>query len=248
MSTSTPYNAPADTVRRPDASTHAARHIAHDQQLITTGFSIPQGGITGTQITIDYDTMPGNQPSAYGDTIFLWQTSAPQVPTGLQPQSTWPVPTNQPNGSNVFGNLQVTNEAYLLAFAVGPALKNICATVFVPAIGAGVAVSQTFQPTVQITNLGSTSVAYSYSMPPGTQPQTDGDWVGLWQGQGEAALYTVPPTWFAPVPQNAFQGYGALNNVSILRGVEYTLGYFKGGYKQTAPVQSTLACSLTMTN
>jgi hypothetical protein len=218
---------------------------ALDQQLLTTGFSIPPGGVTGTQITFDYDSMPANQPSTYANTVFIWQTASQSIPINTQPKASWSVPTNQPNGSNVFTGLAVTSESYLLGYAVGPKVANICATVFVPVLGQGNPISQS--PNATVINVGPTSLSFSYTMPQGSQPLGDGDWAGLWEGQGESVLYSVPPKWFTQIGLSSYTGNWAFNNVTILRSTPYTLGYFKGGWDAKAPKQTTLACSSTFT-
>jgi hypothetical protein len=216
---------------------------AQDQLMLTTGFSVQPAGVEGTQIQYEFDTMPGNQPSSNSNTVFIWQTSDPENIPSSSPQNSKGVAVDQPNGSDVFTGLTVTSEAYLLGYAVGPDVKNVCALVFVPAESAGKD-PMPLQPTISALP-GSTSVAFDYRMPGGTAPQTDGDWAGLWQGETEAVLYDMPPTWFVPIPQDDPQGAGAFENVTIRRGSQYTIGYFKGGYDSKTPKQTTLACSVT---
>ncbi len=213
---------------------------AADGQAYTTQFSAI--GVGGTQIQFTYDTMPGNQPVTYGNTVFMWQTTSQSIPTGVSPINTWSVSPNQPNGSSTFP-AQVGLVSYLLGYATGPNVKNVCATVFIPTSGSNVNQS----PSISSAGYGPTSVTYNYSVPGGTQPQTDGDWVGIWQGQGVGVLYAVAPLAFAQVPQNFSSGQGFINNVQLLRGTQYTLGYFKGGYAATKPSQTTLACSYSFT-
>lgn len=221
------------------------------QNALATGFVIQPQDVTGTQITFHYDSMAGNQPNSYGNTVFLWQTSQQAIPVNTQPLNAQLISSNQPNGSNVFMGLSVSSESYLVAYAVGNAVKNIVASVFIPATGGQSAapVVPTPAPSIIVTTYGSTSVSFSYATPVGMTPQNDGDWVGLWQGQGQSVLYSQPPTWFVQLGSNANQGNWGLNLSSgnIQRGTMYTLGYFKGGYAQTNPKQTTLAASTTFT-
>ena len=215
------------------------------QLPFATSFNIVSEAVTGTQIPFQYVTMPGNQPQQYANTVFIWQTSSTQIPVGTKPLNTWSVVGNNPDGDNVFTKLSVTQLSYLLGYGTGPDVKNIAATSFLPATGGGSANPTTFQPSIQMTYSGAGSVAFNYSMPPGARPLSDGDWVGLWQGLDESALYTVAPNWFVQVPQDFSNGSRALNGVTILRGTVYTLGYFRGSYDAAKPKQSTLACSTT---
>lgn len=154
---------------------------------------------------------------------------------------------NQPNGSWAFMSLTITTEAYLVGLAVGNDPSNIVSTVFIPATGEGAANPVTFDSSIQVTSSTATSVTFAYVTPPGQNPLSQGDWVGLWQGQSEGALYSIPPTWAAQVGTGASQGNWGLNLVSggIQRGMIYTLGYFKGGWNTHKPHQTTLACATT---
>jgi len=213
------------------------------QTLLATSFTIQSSDVAGNQITYHFDTMPGNQPNSNGNTVFLWQTSQQFVPIGTKPTAQQTVSVNQPDGSNVFQNLNVSIESYLMAYAVGSTVQNIVASVFIPS---GIPSAPTgTQPWVQVSNIGSTSVSIQYNMPVGMQPQADGDWFGIWQG-GEALLYSVPPMQFMAMNSNSNSGNSGMNlNTPLQRGSSYTIGYFKGGYAATSPKQSTLACSST---
>ncbi|KVU25201.1 hypothetical protein WK65_14230 [Burkholderia ubonensis] len=218
------------------------------QNALVTSFTIQPQDVTGTQITFHYDSMPGNQPNSYGNTVFLWQTSQVAVPINTTPLASQLISGNQPNGSNVFMGLSVSTESYLMAYAVGNNVKNIVAYVSIPAIDdQEPPFPPTPSPSILVTSYGATSVSFSYSTPNGMTPQNDGDWVGLWQGQGQSVLYSLPPTWFVQLGSNANQGSWGINLSSgnIQRGTTYTLGYFKGGYAQTNPKQTTLAASTT---
>jgi hypothetical protein len=219
------------------------------QATLATSFTIQAPDVTGTQITFHYDTMPGNQPNAYANNVYLWQTSQQAIPVNTPPYNSQIISSNQPNGSNAFMGLSVSSESYLVAYAVGNDPKNIVASVFIPATGGGTANPTSSAPSLQVTNVGSTSVSFAFAMPEGMTPQSDGDWVGLWQGAGEAVLYTRAPTWFGQIGTNANQGNWGINlsNGNIQRGTRYTLGYFKGGYAPTSPRQSTLAASTSFT-
>jgi hypothetical protein len=215
---------------------------AADSSAWTTALTVPEGGITPTGIAFDYNTMPGNQPVTYGNTVFLWQTSTPSVPTGVTPMKSWSVSPNQVDGSSEFP-FDVGLVSYLLGYATGPNVKNICATSFVPASGA----TSAYTPSVTHIGHGATSVQFTYSVPDGMTPNSDGDWVGIWENQGVGVLYALPPKAFVPIASNSGSGNGSILNVSLRRSTPYVLGYFKGGYKATGPVQTTLAAASVFT-
>jgi hypothetical protein len=139
----------------------------------------------------------------------------------------------------------------LVAYAVGSNISNIVATAFIPA-GPGTvsypgAQAGVDPPSVVVTVIGSTSITVRYVLPTGSLPQQDKDWLGIWQGQGPSVLYSVPPTAFSPVPGNMSPGTMGLP-IQLLRGTQYTVGYFKGGYDSTTPKQTTLAATSTFMN
>jgi hypothetical protein len=103
---------------------------------------------------------------------------------------------------------------------------------------------RSWQPTITA-QPGTDSVLFTYAMPNGTTPNSDGDWAGLWKGQPESQLYKTKPTWFIPISSDDPQSSDGFENVTIVRQTEYTIGYFKGGYDKTSPKQTTLACSVT---
>lgn len=220
------------------------------QTSYATSLSLQPSDVSGNQILAHFDSMPGNQPSNYGNTLFLWQTGAQIVPINTQPQSFTAIGTNQPNAAWLFMNLDVTSEPYLLAYAVGGDPSNIVSTVFIPASSAGLTAYTSMNATVTVTGIMSTEIAFFYAAPLGQSPLAQGDWVGLWPGQSEGTLYTTPPTFVAQISTTASQGNWGLNLVSggIQSGTMYTLGYFKGGWNAAAPThstQTTLACSTT---
>jgi hypothetical protein len=202
--------------------------------------------VEGDVLSYTWDTMPGNLPQSNQNKVFLWQTDVQAVPTGTTPKDSHTPGTDQEDGSDNFTDVTITNDAYLLAYAVGPDVKNICATVLVPSIASGGQPNYE-GPSISIINVGTTSLLLQYVLPEGVVPQADGDWVGIWIGQSEAVLYGVAPAQFVPVQSGQHKDNVSLN-IAIERGNEYTIGYFKGGYDATKPVQKALACSTTYNN
>lgn len=213
-----------------------------NQTLIQPSISIDD--VTKDQIDYSWNTMPGNQPQTNSNTLFLWQTASLQVPTGDKPLQTHTVGSNNEQGSDTFGDLSVGVTAYLIGYAVGTDVANVCMLVLIPAVSDAADKATTAIPKISFKTVGATSISYSYAMPEGTQPASDGDWVGLWQGVGEAVLYATPPFAQQQVNSSSNTGDGSFTNITVERGTEYTLGYFKGGWSaKTAPNQATLACA-----
>jgi hypothetical protein len=176
--------------------------------------------------------MPGNQPSTYGNTVFIWQ-NPDAIPYNQAPLNSQSVPTNTQYGSMNFGGLTVQTKSYIVGYAVGPNVANICSWVYIPMVGQP---SETFQTSIAVPPNGifPDFVQVTYNTPVGNAPQTNNQWVGIWQGI--APSYTVPPLGQVTVGNNNATGQVSIA-VPLLRGTTYCLGYFMG-QKQT-----TLAAS-----
>lgn len=194
---------------------------------------------TGTVISGNYNCLPGDQPSTYGNTVYIWQ-NANSIPYNQEPLASFPIPGNTQQGSFSFPNLEIQIKSYILSFAVGPNPQASCSTAYVPATGSDF---QYFQTTLDVQTLGSDSAAVNYSTPAGNLPQTNGDWIGLWVGA--VASYVTAPAAKVQVGSDTAVGVASINNYPFLRGTTYTLAYFMGGWQATAPKQTTMAATFT---
>lgn len=204
-------------------------------------------------IGISYDGMPGNQPNDYQNYIALWPNDA-SIPWNADPEQVQLIDSNRPSDDTVFHNLDVTNNSYIIGYAVGPKLSprkqlqgNICSFVTVPSIGSAVA-PETFEPSLTMTHVGTNSVAARFNLPTGIQPQTNGAWVGIWRAA--RASYSNAPEASAAVIVDAGQGDCFINGVTIRRGQTYTMAFFTSGWNVRGKHsnQHRMACSVTFTN
>jgi len=209
--------------------------------------------VTASQISLTYRSPNGNQPSKFGNALYIWQ-SGDQIPWQTAALSSQAMTTSSSDGSASFSSLDVTNNSYIIGYAVGPidstitwsTYSNVVASAFVPAIGGG---QQEYQSSsLVITDIGATSLVATFGFLDGYDPQDSGAWAGVWQGQ--SVSYNNPPKWFAPISGTNSTGTVSFNNVVITRGTTYTVGLYSAGYKST-PAQlklQPLACAITFTN
>ena len=213
---------------------HFLRLMASGPGSQTTTLSIST--VTPTFIIGGYNTLSGNSPNTYGNTIFLWQNNN-SIPYNLPPLLAQAVTGNSQSGSYTL-KAQLQNYAYILGYAVGPDPAQICATAFIPATGTQYLY---FQTTLDVTPMPD-GILVSYNTPTGNQPQTNLNWIGVWEGG--AASYTVAPPTFVPVGSN-----NAVDQipvpVTLLRGRTYTVAYFMGGYATPTPTLTAMAATLT---
>lgn len=214
--------------------------------------------VSAKQISVEFNTPSGNQPSSYGNSLWIWQ-SGNQVPWSSAGQSQ-AVEVNSPGGDASFVDLEVTTLSYLIGYAVGPKgdqnwlYPNVVATVYVPALGASsteidAAAQQgdVFSPSVAMQTFGARSLVTKFDMLPGFSPEKATSWIGVWEGQ--TTSYTQPPKWYQPVTGSNSSGTVSFNNISILRGTTYAIGLFASGYDANPSnlKQTALAATSTFT-
>ncbi len=222
--------------------------ITADQNIVVT---TDPGKVSANQIGVDYNGPNANQPSTYGNVLYIWQ-SGEAIPWSSDAKNFAAVIGNSPAGSQSFDQLNVTTLSYIIGYAVGPILNaswskysNVVAYTYVPAIGGGDIVS--VKSTVGVASLGSTSLVTNINLLPGFNPSGSSTWVGVWEGQ--SASYNQKPKWRAPALSSSASSTVSLNNIMLTRGTTYTIGLFATGYSSddSQLKQSSLAATHTFT-
>ncbi|ACZ76255.1 MULTISPECIES: hypothetical protein [Dickeya] len=220
-----------------------------DQYITVTTDS---DSVSANQISVDYSGPNANQPSTYGNILYIWQ-SGDAIPWSADALNSDALVANTPSGSQSFDGLDVTTLSYIIGYGVGPLntsggwskYNNVVASVFVPAIGGGDFDVQ--KSTVGVNKMGSTSLVAQINMLSGFNPAGSNTWVGIWEGV--AASYNQKPKWRAPATSANASSTVSFNNISLTRGTTYTLGLFASGYsaQDTQLKQTTLAATHTFT-
>lgn len=228
--------------------------VVKDVQSFVTRLDVNY--VTADSIGLTFDTMPGNQPSNYGNYVAIWQNQN-MIPWNQDPLKKQQITKNTQRGSANFTDLDLAKNSYIVGYSVGPEkaaaegpkFGNICSTAFVPTQAKEtVGEYPTFQTNLILQYVGIDSVAVQFLTPAGYKPATNKNWMGLWRG--EVASYINPPDWSTPITLDTNRGTAGFNNVSIGRGLIYTIGYFMGGWLGAgqANKQGALACSVTFVN
>jgi len=201
---------------------------------------IQVAAVSGTSITYSYNTLSGNQPNTYGDTLFLWQNQA-QIPYNEPPTSSYTIPGNTQAGGYTWNQLSIGTNSYIVGYAVGTDVKNICAWAFVPASGSADN-SSSFATSISVGAITSNSVVINFSTPAGNDPTANGDWIGVWNNG--APSYIVQPTAKSGVKDLGGNNNGTVGiNLALLRGNTYAVAYFKGG--ASTSTLTTMAATTT---
>ncbi len=190
-------------------------------------------GVTPHQVLIEYDTLVGNDPSGFKNSVAIWQ-SANQVPWNQPPLHTQGVPGTTQAGSMVFDGLEIQRKSYIIGYALGEGVGTICSTATISA-GGLVGESDYFFTSISILASGTDSLIVGYRAPTGSRPREFGHWVGLWEGG--AGSYTHPPDARVPVAYDeSTSSVGVQYPFTI--NTTYTLAYFTGAR------QTDMACTL----
>ncbi|WP_103863609.1 hypothetical protein [Aquimarina sp. I32.4] len=216
--------------------------------VLTTKIEITS--ITANSLDINYDTLPGNQPNTFGNQVVLWQNSN-EIPFGTPPLQSKIIPSNTQAGSLNFAGLDLNNNSYIVGYAVGPTLNspaqtygNICSSSFIPAAGQPEP-SNNFEGEIVNVKPGTTSVSFGLSnFPNQIDLNGNGSWAAIWQSG--APSYFARPLSAVQITSN---NGGAFNDISIGRGLTYTIAIFTSGYNPTGNSnQETMAAAYTFTN
>lgn len=218
-----PANLFIDDVPGPEALDGAGQSMTTD----VIARSLSSGGIA-----VDFDSLNGNLPETYANTIFVWE--AETVLWDSAPDATFPVGANVTVGSQTLAGLD-SDTAYTLAYAVGSEVGTTAATVTLTP-GSSMR-TQSIEISIEATTVG--LIELGFDLPEEMNPAEYGHWVGIWPSSSLSPGNSVPPVGRASVETDQSQGSVALEGVELLRGVVYTIGYFTGSE------HTTLAATVT---
>lgn len=221
----------ADQIMRVRLSTPAAPQAGP----VLTPTVVSVGGVTPATVSVNYQTLPGNQPSTYSNFVAIWQST--MIPWGAPPLKRQAIPTDGQSGSTTLTGLAVQEKPYIVGYGVGPDITAICASAVVY-VGGQAGPSQSV--TMGLASIAPDSLVVHYQTLDGYLPLTAKNWVGLWQGTASPYYSGKPMAQGAP-DQDVSDGYIALNGLSLPFGTTFTLVYFTG------PAQTAAAATLTFT-
>ena len=201
---------------------------------------------------VAYETPNGNQPTQYANQLLVF-TGGPGIPSGLPAGSGAAAPNGgafvYPAAGTSFGE-----QPYTCAYSVGPfsvsgssgSYPNIAATLYLPG-GVGTQPTQLTSSQLGIQTAQTAFIVWTYSLPAGMNPTTNGAWIGLWYGT--AAPYTDAPNFFAPVLGSSSSGLTPMPGLQMAGKSQYTAALFTSGYSATASLlkQTAIATVIVLT-
>ena len=206
--------------------------------------------ITADTIGISYNTLPGNIPNSYGNFVSIWQNSN-SIPWNAEPFATKPIPNNSQKGSMNFDGLDIAKNQYIIGYSVGTKLEtgqtygNVSSSAYAP--DSNPANQSNLVSSLGIIFVGIDSVAFSYKLPDGCTPNSNGAWCGIWRSSNGS--YNNTPDKAVPVTLDTESGTLTFDALTIGLGQTYTIALFMSGWKGgNSPTQTTMACTVTFTN
>lgn len=196
------------------------------------------------QLTLEYRSMPGNQPSAYSNHIHIWQ-SENYVPWNQKPLKSQPVSGDSQSGAIVVQGMNIGKLDYIIGYSVGASPTQTAATAYIPVTVSAASPDNEYEysvSSIDVTSAGDSYLNFSYQMPDGYNPSAYGAWVGLWQGR-QIPLPTTEPLSRTTIPYTSETGSHSLSNLNLASGEHYCIGLFFGGPASGSSTTLGASCS-----
>ena len=215
-------------------------------KVVTIGTtSILVTGVSGTQISLEYSTITGNNPKGLGNIAYLWQAGDNTIPWPNAAKFSHPITLEDPQGDISF-DVEIGVTGYVVGYAVGPAVPNppfsayanVVASAFVPKTGEAYEYAS---PTIATKRIGNTSLSLDYTFINGFNPLSAGAWVGLWEGS--TASYTIQPKHRSQIKDSSEAGVATFNGIQLVRGKTYTAGLYPTGWVATGNLPLARLCT-----
>lgn len=177
---------------------------------------------TADTVSLKYNTLSGNQPNLYLNTVMIWESSV--IPWTVPPLACEQIPQNGQSGTVVMSGFVISSSQYIIGYAVGNLVTDICATAQISAGGLRAPATNVY---ISVASIQENSLTINYYTLSGYLPKSYGNWIGLWEGY--ASPFNAPkPLAKAKVRSNSNQGTVIIEDLELLPDTVYTLVYFMG--------------------
>ena len=147
-----------------------------------------------------YQSLSGNKPATYGNSVALWESLSPDPST--TPLVTVDIPTNDQIGEAFFDyGLGPTD--YCVTYQLGSSPQTMCALAQISYASPAAIIP--LYVSIEILSVTTETISVQYDTLPGYLPATYKNWIGIWPGF--ALPYNAPPPLNqAPVTLDYTQG------------------------------------------
>lgn len=237
----------------PLESEPVSKALPSPNMLSTESVNLQINYVGGTLVNFGYTTPNGNQPNTHGNTAYLWSVTDPTVPWNRPPEASAIIVGDTPAGDQNFINVNITDNAYIIGYALGPKdkapvwspYKKVVASAYIPPSTETRTEFVYKSASLVLQFVGATSLVYQFAFLSGFMAKTSGAWAGLWKNS--TVSYTIPPSWFAAIEIDSESGTSGLNGITIEHGATYALGLYVDGFDPdpTKLDLVRLACSVS---
>jgi hypothetical protein len=170
--------------------------------------------LTGTLISVNFDSLQGSNPKALGYFVALWQGN--QIMSLDSALSTQNITTTNRAGSAVFSDLNIGNLDYIVGFGVdNEDGKTVCSTITFPA---GTPFNEKVEgclSSLTLISQSTNSLVASFKTPTYNLAKANNNWVALFKGALTANMYKgINVLDSAMVTDNVSEGTSVMNNSS----------------------------------
>ncbi len=177
---------------------------------------------TAYTVSLKYNTLSGNQPMAYLNSVMIWEASV--IPWTVPPIASEPIPQNGQSGTFVMSGFTITSNEYIIGYAVGDLRTDICAVAQIAAGGLRTPADSVY---ISIAKIEAKKLIVNYYTLPGYLPKSYGNWVGIWEGY--SSPFNAPkPLATVNVSTDSNQGTVTFEKLKLAPDSVYTLVYFMG--------------------
>ncbi len=178
--------------------------------------------VTGKIITICYSTMPGNNPLKNKNWVGIWQGS--QILYDTPPLRKAYIPDTESNGDFAIDSLSIQKKEYIVGFGNGTNTSSISATLYFKADNKLFDPGLPFFTKLEVLESGNNYLVVKFSTPLGNIPADYKNWIGVWNGQTflhDGSNLIKRQNVNSTISEDTI----AINNLTLIRGVWYTITY-----------------------
>lgn len=187
----------------------------------------------GTDFTVHYHTLNGNNPQSNNDHIGLWRSDGGgKIPKETRPLSAYPVGLTAADSNKTLLTLPIDQNEYILGYCHGGnpmnEKMNVSTTLSIPA--GGFDPEKAIRQSVKLDIKGNeASIWLEYTALSNTNPKSNRSWIAVWQGDDLSAIGKDVPVFKQSTPSIVPSGKIAFDGV-LRRGTTYLLCYFLDGF------------------
>lgn len=211
------------------------KHLSLDSAVLENT-TLEVLGFTGQTITVRYRTIPGNNPQANHNQLWVFEGT---VIDWANPSRGVSVPVDSESSAGTFTitGIEISRKDYIVGYSVTPSVNGVSASVLVQVQTMRLAPMDVI---IAIESITTDQLIVSYATLRGYRPQSAGNWLGFWRGD-VLPWNAQPPSQVAFPEDDVNEGWATFKGPFRAKST-YTVIYFMAG--ADAPVSNPSAAAL----